>query len=92
MFSKDNEIQWIALFIVILSVVVAFGALIMGRNDEAIKQPIILAMVSLISGLLGLGGGILTSGNKKTSDVSVPSPQGNVTVNTNPSNTKEPPQ
>jgi len=78
--SKDTEIQWIALAIVILSVMTAFGALIIGRNDEAIKQPVVLAMVSLVSGLLGLGGGILTSGNKKGDNA--PNAQGPVTINT----------
>ncbi len=80
MIGKDNEIQWIALAIVVLSVITAFGALIIGRNDQAIKQPVVLAMVSLVSGLLGLGGGILTSGSKKGDNVAS-NPQGPVTIN-----------
>jgi hypothetical protein len=58
------DIQIIALFIVVLSVIVACFAFYVGRGDPETKQPVVLAMVSLISGLLGLGGGILTSGNK----------------------------
>jgi hypothetical protein len=58
------DIQLIALGIVCLSVFVACFAFYVGRGDPETKQAIVLAMVSLISGLLGLGGGILTSGNK----------------------------
>lgn len=60
------DIQIIALGIVFMSVFVACFAFVVGRGDPETKQPIVLAMVSLISGLLGLGGGILTSGHKST--------------------------
>jgi hypothetical protein len=62
--KPQADIQLIALGIVCLSVFVACFAFYVGRGDPETKQPIVLAMVSLISGLLGLGGGILTSGNK----------------------------
>jgi uncharacterized protein involved in response to NO len=62
--KPQADIQVIALGIVCLSVFVACFAFYVGRGDPETKQPIVLAMVSLISGLLGLGGGILTSGNK----------------------------
>lgn len=87
--NKDNESQLIALAIVILSVITAFGALVIGKNDQAIKQPVVLAMVSLVSGLLGLGGGMLTSGANKKGDIAN-NPQGSVTINNaaTPSDTK----
>jgi hypothetical protein len=58
------DIKFVALIIVFLSVFVACFAFVIGRGDPETKQPIVLAMVSLISGLLGLGGGLLTSGDK----------------------------
>lgn len=62
--KPEPNIQMIALVIVLLAVFVACFAFVVGRSDAEVRQPIVLAMVSLISGLLGLGGGILTSGAK----------------------------
>lgn len=90
----EPNIQIIALVVVLLSVFVACFAFVVGRNDPEIRQPIILAMVSLISGLLGLGGGILTSGTKGTQSSSLPTgdiPPGTMMNSTQSTTVKTPP-
>lgn len=88
--KPQADIQVIALIIVLLSVFVACFAFYVGRGDPETKQPIVLAMVSLISGLLGLGGGILTSGNKNSLP-SVDAPPGSSITSTSAQQIQTPP-
>lgn len=86
------DIKFVALIIVFLSVFVACFAFYIGRGDPETKQPIVLAMVSLISGLLGLGGGLLTSGDKSNPNLpSADLPPGSSITNTNAQRIQTPP-
>jgi hypothetical protein len=90
--KPQADIQLIALGIVCLSVFVACFAFYVGRGDPETKQPIVLAMVSLISGLLGLGGGILTSGYKPNPNLPTADlPPGSSITNANTQRIQTPP-
>jgi hypothetical protein len=75
---KPN-IQLIAFAIVVLAVFVGCFAYCVGRGDAQTREPVTLAIVSLMSGLLGLGGGILTG--KSITEAPIP-PGSNVTSTT----------
>jgi hypothetical protein len=65
--------QYIALAIVVLAALLAMFAFAMGRNDPTTRTIVLTTITGLVSGLLGLGAGLLTGGNSHR-ETSTPGP------------------